>query len=154
MKQSELRKIIKEEIKAILGESTRARVGIKSTSGKIKSIYVHYDGGLSNVGADLKKYYKNIDKVKQLLNLGNLSSIGKEIGEKQDFKNPHDGWTVAYARDRGERKQPAKISNDVDTFIKDTDYTSGEFAYYYDLTDKSWYYAKLSGGVNTAFKKL
>ena len=155
MKKSELRKLIREEIKSLIQESTRSRVGIKDKSGKIKSVYVHFDGGLNYVGSDLKKYYKDPSKVKQLIDLGNLSILGKEIGEKQDFNKPHKGWTLAYDRDRGETGQKPIISKDEDGFITDAKSSGGEFAYYYDLADKSWYYTKTSGGsTNAEFQKL
>ena len=51
---------------------------------------------------------QHIDKVKELLKLGNLSVLGNEIGEKQDFNNRTDGWCLAYGRDRGELQKESR----------------------------------------------
>ncbi len=52
-----------------------------------------------------------------MLELGNISSLNKNIGEKHDF-NDHElqrenKWTVAYGRDRDESNTEARIAKDV-----------------------------------------
>jgi hypothetical protein len=87
--------------------STRALIGEK-TRDKFRYIYSHSDGYPEYVGKMLKEYYINPEKIKALLNLGDISLLDKEIGEKQDFNNRHRGWTLAYHRDRGEKNTEAK----------------------------------------------
>ena len=57
--------------------STRATITLKTKDNKYKSIYLHHDGYIEGAGYTLKTYYPTYDKVDQLLNLGNLSSLGK-----------------------------------------------------------------------------
>lgn len=91
---------------------THSRIGKILPNGKVKAITCHYDGYVQGgVGEDLSKHYQDESKIDALLDLGNLSGIGKEIGEKQDFNNflsQNPNWCLAYGRDRGEKGQEAK----------------------------------------------
>lgn len=66
--------------------STRSRIGLELASGKIKSIYCHWDGYPEGVGATLKAHYTNPEKIEELLSLGDISCLGdfydKELAEK------------------------------------------------------------------------
>ena len=92
---------------------TSSRIGKLLPTGKVKSIYCHYDGYVQGgVGEDLLNHYQDESKIDALLDLGNLSGIGKEIGEKQDFydfPNLNYNWCLSYGRDRGEKNQEATI---------------------------------------------
>ena len=83
--------------------STRSRIAIVTPSGYL-SAYCHRDGYPSGVGRDLLEHYHDDDKVKQLIDLGSLSSVGPEIGGPgpQDFDDyelrKHQCY--AYMRDR------------------------------------------------------
>jgi len=75
----------------------------------VYAIYCHFDGYVDGVGKTLFYHYSDIEKVEELMDLGNLSMLRPEIGEKQDFNNPTDkNWCLAYGRDRGETDQEAK----------------------------------------------
>jgi hypothetical protein len=93
--------------------STNSRIGKLLPDGKVRAITCHYDGYVEGgVGEDLLNYYSDSSKVDSLLDLGNLSALGKEIGEKQDFNNfisQNPNWCLAYGRDRGESKMESKI---------------------------------------------
>ena len=76
-----------------------------------KGIYCHSDGYISYAGFILQTFYNTPEKVDSLLNLGDLSRLGYEIGDKIDFdKNridmeyytEHKKQCVSYHRDRGE----------------------------------------------------
>ena len=89
---------------------TRSAIAVKHGN-NIKAVYCHYDGYLSHNGAILQKYY-NSAKANNLVALGDLSSLGTDIGEAHDFdrldimcKYDKDGFrsdTNFYERDRGE----------------------------------------------------
>lgn len=90
--------------------STRSLIGLKE-NGKFRYIYCHFDGYPEGVGKTLKAYYQDIHKIKQLLKLGDLSILGKDIGEKQDFNDKstkNDDWCLAYGRDRQEAQKDVK----------------------------------------------
>ena len=55
-----------------------------------------------------------MDKVNALMKLGDLSCLGAEIGEKQDFNNfstHNENWCLAYGRDRGESNVSVKTGD-------------------------------------------
>jgi hypothetical protein len=90
--------------------ATRSLIGKLNSDGTITSIYCHWDGYPSHNGVLLQEYWNTPYKVDQLLALGDLSSLGKEIGEQHDFNSPRNrDWCTAYGRDRGERGVGAGI---------------------------------------------
>lgn len=99
--------------------ATRSHIGKQLENGQIKYIYCHWDGYPEHNGAILKEHYTTEAKVDELLALGDLSHLGEDIGEKQDFANistHKDGWCLAYGRDRGEENTEARIG-DTDDFL-------------------------------------
>lgn len=56
--------------------STNSLIAMKTSDGKVKAVYCHWDGYLGYVGRILINYYDNLDKVKTLINLGSISSLG------------------------------------------------------------------------------
>jgi hypothetical protein len=112
--------------------STRSMIGIQQEDGKIKAIYCHYDGYPKGVGQTLADHYQTTDKVEALLNLGDLSVLRQELGEKQDFndyKNHNENWCLAYGRDRGEANTEAKEFNYVGAYLEYARNSCAEFAY-------------------------
>ena len=90
--------------------STRSNIAVKLEDGSIKAVYCHFDGYPEWNGRILLESWTDEAKVKQLVELGNLSALGSEIGEKHDF-DKRDGvpesWCRFYGRDRGEKDQDA-----------------------------------------------
>lgn len=98
---------------------TRSRIGIENEDGTITSIYCHWDGYLSHVGRILHTSYTTEEKIRELMALGDLSSLGKEIGHKQSFDQPTDtDWCLAYGRDRGETGTEAGLSTNRESYLK------------------------------------
>lgn len=56
--------------------STRCRIGIKNENGTITSIYCHHDGYIEGVGEMLIDNYKDEAKIRELMKLGDISSLG------------------------------------------------------------------------------
>lgn len=82
--------------------STRSMIAYDDGN-SVRMIYCHYDGYPEHNGKILAKHYTDPEKVKQLIDLGALSILGEEIGEKQDFdRGQTDNWCLAYGRDRDE----------------------------------------------------
>jgi len=86
--------------------ATRSRIAIEDQTGKVRSIYCHWDGYPSNNGRILLQHYKTQEKVESLIALGSISSLAPETeipeGVEHNFETPAKGITVAYNRDRGE----------------------------------------------------
>jgi len=70
--------------------STRSTISIETPEG-IRYIYCHFDGSLEHVGSILKEHYNTPEKINALINLGDISSLGKDLDR-----------TVAYHLDRKE----------------------------------------------------
>jgi hypothetical protein len=56
--------------------STRSRIGILNDDRSVTSIYCHFDGYPSGVGAILVAHYHDTVKVRELISLGDISSLG------------------------------------------------------------------------------
>ena len=111
--------------------ATRSYIGVRNTDASVDYIYCHFDGYPEHNGAILTEYYSNINRVNELLNLGDLSVLGKFIGEKNEFNDRVRDTCLAYGRDRGESNVSKKNSGydelitnqDVDyVYVFDGDY--------------------------------
>lgn len=94
--------------------ATRSNIGILNQDGTVNYIYCHWDGYPEHNGSILNKHYTTGDEVRKLIALGDLSILGPEIGEKQDFENRVKGTCLAYGRDRGEDNIEARTCSYVD----------------------------------------
>ena len=90
---------------------TRSTIAIQNGDGTVTGIYCHWDGYLSHNGRILQENYTTEEQVRELIALGDLSSLGETVGAKTNFNNPADGQCVAYGRDRGEKNVEARVFN-------------------------------------------
>ena len=140
--------------------STRSLI-VKKEKEVYRAIYCHFDGYIKGVGAKLNQYYTDENRVNDLINLGDLSSLGQYItplpngvhhkfciidGEfktvdnysnEHSFDDPQDYVCVAYHRDRGDelRVSTHQSLDDLKNYYKDT---WCEYLYIYD--NGIWYY--------------
>ena len=113
--------------------ATRSTIAVLNTDKSVSAIYCHFDGGIDHNGQILKDDYTHPVKIQTLMELGALSQLGREIGEKQDFDNPTDPhWCVAYGRDRGESDVEAQQHASV------LDWLSQGEEYNYLWDDSEW----------------
>lgn len=102
--------------------ATRSTIALEFADGTVQQVYCHWDGYLDHNGAILRDHYSNPFILRDLLDLGAISSLGPKIGTKHPFSkfeivqtNPdfdklialtkqaeEQGHTTFYARDRGE----------------------------------------------------
>jgi len=133
--------------------STRSQIGLQ-TEGGVVSIYCHFDGYPEGVGSMLNKHYKDVNKIKELIALGNLSVLGEEIGSKQDFNNrPENNWCLAYGRDRGETGEEAKVSSSTAGAQIYAKNSGCEYAYFYQ-PDPGWTCYDLNTGSVINLKEI
>ena len=124
---------------------TRSRIGVMHGD-KLKSVYCHWDGYLSNNGKILQNHYDSA-KANHLVSLGDISSLRPEIGVVHPFStwdtdmSPAEyeaqfaNMTTFYGRDRGESGVDFTVDQSYDEFLsKDYDYE-----YYYIMNDGVWY---------------
>ena len=113
--------------------ATRSNIAMKTKDGKIVSVYCHWDGYVANNGRILLENYADISKIEALVALGSISSLGEQIGEKQDFMDrdiQKDEWTLFYSRDRGEELSIQEYA-DIPSWIADME----EYAYLWNGTE-------------------
>ena len=128
--------------------STRSTIARVLKNGTVKQVYCHFDGYLDGVGKTLKENYTDTKKLDKLLKLGDLSTLGPEIGRKHSFANPYKYGTVKYyayrekhqttfyARDRGETGTMARVFSSIADYLQYGD--CQEFDYVM-LADGNWY---------------
>jgi hypothetical protein len=143
--------------------STRSVIGKVLGEGKIRYVSAHWDGYPSHNGRILLENY-NEEKLDKLLELGDVSILGPEIGEKHPFdanyftqpdqpKHPKAGWCKFYGRDRGEADIEAKEADFV-SLPQAADQCGAEFVYLFE--NGAWKYAKVpfSSKRKLTFKEL
>ena len=113
--------------------ATRSTIALEFADGTVGQVYCHWDGYLSNNGKILLNHYMDPFKLQQLIDLGDVSSLGEEIGVKHPFDNPgtygtpayeayneqYGNMTKFYGRDRGEEGCGAKYFKDYEHFLID-----------------------------------
>jgi len=127
---------------------TRSRIGVMHGD-KVKSIYCHWDGYLSHNGRLLQDHYDSA-KANNLVAMGDMSSLGRVIGEEHPF-SPHtsasdaalyehaqdQGYCTFYGRDRGESGTEFRVAHTFAEFLEQADGCGAE--YYYIMKDGVWY---------------
>ena len=112
--------------------ATRSTIALEFADGTIGQVYCHWDGYLAHNGKMLQEYYSNPFIVRDLIDLGSLSSLRPQIGTKHPFSHfdvanmtqvsvfilCHDMCTF-YGRDRGEGQSDATYFTDYLHFLVD-----------------------------------
>lgn len=100
--------------------ATRSTITAKTTDGKFKSIYCHFDGYVSHNGRILLEHYNDQAKIDALVNLGALSSLAAspEKPAGHTFETPIEGYCVAYGRDRGEADTEPSVGDTADEALE------------------------------------
>lgn len=127
---------------------TRAYIGIKNEDGTVTAIYNQCDGGLQNLGHILRKYFKSEEQIRELTELGMISSI-QENADYEDLlkqfpevENPRE-WTSlqtvpeckVHLMPCGE---PAEQGKNINEFIG----VMICYAYLFIPGEDKWYYTK------------
>jgi len=117
---------------------------------EIYAIRCHWDGYLEGVGQTLFDHYTDIEKVEELIDLGDLSVLGKEIGDKHPFSyrdvqmtserynELYGDMCIAYGRDRGETGTDAKTFFSMQQLKNAYNATDCEYLYIFDGNGWSW----------------
>jgi len=132
---------------------TRSRIGVMHGD-KCKSVYCHWDGYLEHNGVILQEHY-NSAKANHLVAMGDISSLGKHIGEQHPFspfgegdKDAYEaavkaGATTFYGRDRGEENVDFAVDQTFADFLERVEACGAE--YYYIMEDGKWYCGSVYG---------
>lgn len=131
---------------------TRSRHGYKKEDGSYITSYCHWDGYLSHNGKILLDNYNTNEKVKELVELGDLSILGSVIGEKTEFDVKVKGQCTAYRRDRGECWNEVKPLLSINYLNLVSYLSKSDEEYLYIWQEGEWYYCKTNSDFN--LKKL
>lgn len=100
--------------------ATNAHIGYIENN-KITYTYLHYDGYPSHTGAILYEEYDDINKIKELINLGDLESI-------------NTNEVIAFHRDKGYNFD--NLKPETTNYLNE--FTTCEFNYLFDVKSKKW----------------
>lgn len=119
---------------------TRSRIAIQNADGTLESIYCHWDGYPSNNGVILQEHYQDETKVRELISLGDLSSLAPQTTPKgpHSFEDPEERVCVAYQRDRGETEVGSRKSDNLKELIELTGGSWGEWLYVFNPQTSGW----------------
>jgi len=117
--------------------ATRSTIALEFADGTVQQVYCHWDGYLEHNGQILFEHYQDPFKLRDLIDLGDISSLGPQIGTKHDFdlKTP-EGECTFYGRDRGETGIEAKKFADFEDYKARHQYEEYEYIL---RTDGNWY---------------
>ena len=133
--------------------ATRSTIAMEFADATVQQVYCHWDGYVANNGQILFKHYVDPFKTRDLIDLGDISSLGNVVGDKHPFspfedgaKDAHDaakaaGATTFYGRDRGETGVEAKKFKDFEDYKEN--FQHEEYAYIL-RTDGNWYVKQYS----------
>ena len=119
---------------------TRSTIALEFADGTVQQVYCHWDGYLAHNGKILAEHYSDPYKLRDLIDLGDISSLGIEIGEKhafsqfelraeevQAYKELTENWTTFYGRDRGEKGVAAKQFKSYADYVANHQYEEYEY---------------------------
>ena len=141
---------------------TRSTIALEFADGTVQQVYCHWDGYLAHNGVILQEHYSDPFKLRDLIDMGDVSSLGTVIGSKRPFskfeleqtdpdfaekvalieKAEAEGWCLFYGRDRGETGIAAKKFKDFEDYVANHQYEEYEYIL---RTDGNWYVSKYSG---------
>ncbi len=123
--------------------STRSVIGILNSDLSVEIIYCHNDGYPSHNGKILLEHWPFTGKVRSLMGLGDISSLGYELGEKHDFDKDYEmartnHWTRCYGRDRGEENVGSQTFVNIKDAIASYQESWCEYFYLWDSNANKW----------------
>ena len=133
--------------------ATRSTIALEFADGTVEQVYCHWDGYLENNGQLLFQHYVDPFKVRDLIDLGDISSLRPTIGEKHAFSQfevkmdsaeydrLYGEMTTFYGRDRGETGTGAKKFKDFADY--EQNFQHEEYAYIL-RKDGNWYVKQYS----------
>jgi hypothetical protein len=119
---------------------TRSTIALEFADGTVEQVYCHWDGYLAYNGKILFENYSDPFKLRELIDLGGLSSLRTTIGTKHKFSSfdlatkieqrIHEETTkdmcTFYTRDRGEELRVNKFV-DFEDYVENHQYEAYEY---------------------------
>ena len=119
---------------------TRSTIALEYADGTVEQVYCHWVGYLAHNGQILQEYYSNPFILRDLIDLGDLSSLRPTVGTKHafsqfelraeevaGFKLLTEDMCTFYGRDRGEDGVSAKKFASYEDYLMNHQYEEYEY---------------------------
>ena len=131
--------------------ATRSTIALEFTDGTVGQVYCHWDGYLDHNGKILLNSYADPYKLRELIELGSVSSLREEIGVKHPtdapsrfadpagyevYKEKYGHMTSFHGRDYGHGESGTSYFKNFDEYVKEHDYQEYEYIL---RNDGTWY---------------
>lgn len=106
---------------------TRCTISVVNEDSTVSKIYCQFDGYFRHNGKILLQNYNTYETVQELMDLGDLSCLGKMIGEKHSFHqrtSMYDNfrnYCFSYIRDGGEKECEKETYPSEEYFLENRD---------------------------------
>ena len=114
---------------------TRSRIGIKLKDDSILSVYCHWDGYPSYNGRILRDNYNTVDKVRELIDGGNISALHTNAGWNNETL-PKTGPLYYTSRGESIDSNEPELSKNQSEYLETADDCGEEYAYLF--TSAGW----------------
>ena len=106
---------------------TRSTIALEFADGTVQQVYCHWDGYLDHNGKILQEHYSDPFKLRDLIDLGDMSSLGESIGTQHAFEKAPQGECTFYGRDRKESGCEARKFKDFADYKANHQYEEYEY---------------------------
>ena len=141
---------------------TRSTIALEYADGTVEQVYCHWDGYLAHNGQILLKHYSNPFILRDLIDLGDISSLKPTIGTKHafshfelraeevaEYKVLTENMTTFYGRDRGEDGTSAKKFKDYEDYVANHQYEEYDYILRNDNGVAVWFVCDHDGAYVT-----
>jgi hypothetical protein len=112
--------------------STKSSIALEYADGTVESVYCHFDGYIDHNGKLLFQHWRDPFRLQQLIDQGDLSALGQELGQKHYIRNPYawgtddfvawknrySNWCKFYGRDNQENDCQKKSFRDILQYLE------------------------------------
>ena len=118
---------------------TRSTIALEFADGTVQQVYCHWDGYLAHNGQILAKHYSNPFILRDLIDLGDVSSLKPSVGiehafshfgtemKQEEYDALYGEMTTFYGRDRGETGTGAKKFASYEDYVANHQYEEYEY---------------------------
>jgi hypothetical protein len=141
---------------------TRSTIALEFADGTVEQVYCHWDGYLDHNGQILLKHYSNPFILRDLIDLGDVSSLKSTIGTKHafshfelraeevaEYKVLTENMTTFYGRDRGETGTSAKKFASYEDYLLNHQYEEYDYILRNDNGVAVWFVCDHDGAYVT-----
>lgn len=107
--------------------ATRSTIALEFADGTVGMVYCHWDGYLEHNGKILFEHYQDPFKLRRLIDIGDLSVLDVNIGDKHNFDSRPPNQSTFYGRDRDDVDANARYYKDIEDYKQNHPYEEYEY---------------------------